>query len=99
MLGRYHPSSAVESIQETPGFNGVKSGLDRGRAWRQVAGPKLDHAALHLASLRLDKATAARVDRANRGFWRDANFKAEQAMLIRRLGSPIIPLIVHPLAV
>jgi hypothetical protein len=89
MLGRYHPSSAVESIQKTLDFIGVKTALNPGRAWRQVAGPELDPAALRLASLRPDKENAARVDRANRGFWRDANAKAEEAALIRRHGSPI----------
>jgi hypothetical protein len=89
ILGRYHPSSAVESIQTSPDFVGAKTGLDHSRAWRQVAGPKLDRAALRLASLRPDREAAARVDRANRGFWRDANAKAEKATLIRRLGSPI----------
>jgi hypothetical protein len=96
MLGRYHPSSAVESIQKTPSSNRVKSGLDHGRAWRQVASPKLDHAALHLGH-----SSAGQVDRrAGRSckprLPGDANVKAEQATLIRRLGSSINPLIVHP---
>lgn len=89
MLGRYSASSAVKAIEKTPDFIGVKQPLKDSRAWRQVAGPELDPAALRLASLQPDKETAARVDRANRGFCRDANAKAEKAALIRHLGSPI----------
>jgi hypothetical protein len=88
MLGRYHSSSAVESIQKSPDFIGVKTALNPGRAWRQVAGPELDQAALR-ASLPMDHETAARVDRANRTFWREANAKAEESALIRRHDSPI----------
>jgi hypothetical protein len=88
MLGRYHTSSAVESIQKTPDFIGVKTALNPGRDWRQVAGPKLDPAALR-ASLPMDPETAARVDRANRTFWREAGAKAQEPVLIRRHDSPI----------
>jgi hypothetical protein len=88
MLGRYHSSSAVESIQKSPDFIGVKTALNPGRAWHQVAGPELDHAALR-ASLPMDHETAARVDRANRTFWREANAKAEVSALIRRHDSPV----------
>jgi hypothetical protein len=37
----------------------------------------------------MDPETAARVDRANRTFWREANAKAEESALIRRHDSPI----------
>jgi len=88
MLGRYHTSSAVESIQESLDFIGVETALKPGRAWRHVAGPKLDPAAIR-ASLSMDRETTARVDRANRTFWRETNAKAEESALVRRHDPPI----------
>jgi hypothetical protein len=59
----------------SPSANPIKQGVcgpeKADRPWRQVAGPALSPVELRLATAPIDKATAARVGRANRDYARD----------------------------
>ena len=50
---------------------GIKTRLDGGRPWRQIAGPELSARSFALATLPLDPATAKRVAGDNSRYWRE----------------------------
>jgi hypothetical protein len=72
----------------SPSANPIETGVcepDKAdRPWRQVAGPALSPVELRLATIPIDKTTAARVDRNNRDYAGD-----DRSTLIKRSHPPI----------
>jgi hypothetical protein len=73
--GKFGAKPQCTSDGGSPSANAIKKGVcgpeKTDRPWRLLAG-SLSDTELHAASLPTDKATASRVDRTNRAFWREA---------------------------
>jgi hypothetical protein len=54
-----------------------------------VAGPELSPTSFRFATLPLDDATADRVSRVNRGYWKEACRAAEERAVIKRHHPPV----------
>jgi hypothetical protein len=66
-----------------------KRSLKTDRPWFIVAGPELSPAIFRFATRPLDDATADRVSRVNRGYWKEARRAAEERAVIKRHHPPV----------
>jgi hypothetical protein len=60
-----HPTSCVGDRGRSAHFTGLKTDNRADRPWRKIAGPELSPRSFALATLPLDRATTARIARAN----------------------------------
>jgi hypothetical protein len=82
-FGRYVPSSSAKSMQETAVPQRSEPAPKAVRTWRIVAGPELSPTSFRFATLPSDDATADRVSRVNRGYWKEACRAAEERAVIK----------------
>jgi hypothetical protein len=86
--GKFDAKPQCSSNGGSPSANPIETGVcepeKADRPWRQVAGPALSWAELRLATIPIDKTTAARVERTNRDYAR-----GDTRTLIKRSHLPI----------
>lgn len=86
--GKFDERPRGTSDGGSPSANPTKQGVcgpeKTDRPWRQVAGPALSSVELRLATIPVDKTTAARIDRNNRDYAGD-----DRSTLIKRSHPPI----------
>jgi hypothetical protein len=88
-FGRYHASSAAKLMQKVADSIDSKRSLKTDRPWFIVAGPELSPTSLCFATLPSDDATADRVSRVNRGYWKEACRAAEERAVVKRHHPPV----------
>lgn len=87
-FGRYHTPSNAKRTPEDPDSVGSKQPHTSHRPWRHVAGPCLTEQALRHAAVG-GKEAVERTNQTNARYWREANAKAEDRTIIRRLHGPV----------
>jgi hypothetical protein len=95
-FGKYADSAERYPVSRNPeksaGNAANAGGFERGkpaRGWRIVAGAELSPTSFRFATLPLDDATADRVSRVNRGYWKEACRAAEERTVLKRHHPPV----------
>jgi hypothetical protein len=88
-FGRYHASSTAKLMQKVPDSIDSKRSLKADGPWFIVAGPELGPTSFRFATLPLDDATADRVSRVNRAYWKEARRAVEERAVIKRHHPPV----------